>query len=734
MDENQTKKRRVFTLDQKEAIVKGIEEYSTFREGLSQYHISSSTYYKWKRQLAEETKDAPLLDSSLPVPEEKEKEGNADQLAEESTVGQPPDLPPPIPEEKEVDVDQTKKRRIFTAGQKEAIVKGIEECSTFREGLSQYHISSSTYYKWKRQLAEETKDAPPLDSSLPIPEERGLGVDSGERPEYPQKEKRVFYPLILGLIVLISVSFLLMKVKWTVDKSREVAIPTPQLPTDLPTKMEPRERPKEPDRENRRALRSLDHRSYQWTGDFDEMLANRKIRVLLPHSRTLYFNDRGHERGLMGETIRDFERYLNKKYSRQLGHQPLTVFIIPETRDALLSGVANGFGDIAAGSITVTETRQKMVDFIVPKDLPPVSEILVTGPKSPPVNSLDDLSGKNIHVRKTSSYYESLLSLNERLNREREGSFMAFFRSINPLQWLFELEEKALINMVLVPDALEDEDLLEMLNAGIIEFLVVDSWKAKLWAQILPKIKVREDIVLRKRGQIGWAIRKGSPKLEAEGLDFYKNYLKKHSIREIRLAQIYRRFKQIKDPTEKTELKRFEQTIALFEKYGHRYNFDPLMLAAQGYQESTLDQQKISPVGAIGVMQIMPMTGASMNVGNIRLLEPNIHAGTKYMDQLMSLYFKGSNFDEQERTLFAFASYNAGPAKILTVRKLAKQRGLDPNKWFNNVEIMSTERIGLETTTYVRNIYKYFVAYKLMSKKTAEKEKARQDFPLTKGG
>ena len=474
---------------------------------------------------------------------------------------------------------------------------------------------------------------------------------------------------------------------------------------------QPADKPAAPAEDGRKQLRGLSVTSPEWTGDFDKMLEYRRIRVLVPHSRTLYFNDRGRERGLIGETVRDFEHYLNKKYARKLRKRPLTVFIVPHTRDVLLTDVAKGLGDIAAGDITVTEERLKTVDFVAPEGLPHVSEVLVTGPKSPTVGVIDDLAGKTVHVRKSSSYYESLLSLNKRF--KKEGGF-------------WSQKRKAPVKIILVPDALEDEDLMEMLNAGLFEFLVVDDWIAKIWAQVLHKIQVREDIVLRSGGRIGWAIRKGSPKLEVEIRDFYKNYIKKNSIREIRLAQYHKRIKQMKNPTGTAEWKRFEKTIALFEKYGQKYQFDPLMLTAQGYQESTLDQNKRSPVGAIGIMQIMPATGASLKVGNIRETEPNIHGGAKYMNLLMSSYFPDNRFNEHDRTLFAFASYNAGPGNISKMRKLAEKRGLDPNKWFNNVEVVTAEMIGLETTTYVRSIYKYYVAYKLTLKDLEEKRIARE--------
>ena len=199
----------------------------------------------------------------------------------------------------------------------------------------------------------------------------------------------------------------------------------------------------------------------------------------------------------------------------------------------------------------------------------------------------------------------------------------------------------------------------------------------------------------------------------------------------IDLQQYYKRVKQLKNPAGTASWKRFEKTIALFEKYGHKYQFDPLMLAAQGYQESTLNQSKRSHAGAIGIMQIMPETGAELNVGDITVAEPNIQAGAKYMNQLMTRYFSDADFNEQNRTLFAFASYNAGPGNISKMRKLAEKRGLDPNTWFNNVEVVTAQKIGIETTTYVRNIYKYYAAYKLMIEAQAKQDKAREQ--LTPG-
>ena len=237
---------------------------------------------------------------------------------------------------------------------------------------------------------------------------------------------------------------------------------------------------------------------------------------------------------------------------------------------------------------------------------------------------------------------------------------------------------------------------------------------------------------LRPKTKLGWAIRKNSPKLAAELNEFYAYYAKQAGGIPALQRQYMARVKALKDATASADQKRLLALVEIFKKYGQQYNFDPLMLAAQGYQESALNQDAKSHVGAIGVMQVMPATGAELKVGDIRQADPNIHAGIKYMDQLMTKYFKDAKFDEQNRTLFAFASYNCGPGNVSKMRKEAEKRGLDPNQWFNNVEIVTAEKIGIETTTYVRNIFKYYAAYKLVTEAQAAAGSAKQQVPAGK--
>jgi membrane-bound lytic murein transglycosylase MltF len=333
-----------------------------------------------------------------------------------------------------------------------------------------------------------------------------------------------------------------------------------------------------------------------------------------------------------------------------------------------------------------------------------VSEIVVTGPRSPAIATLDDLQGQEVFVRSSSSYHESLVALNER----------------------FKAEGKKPVVLKPAPETLEDEDLLEMLNAGLVRAVVVDDYMAEFWKQILPAITLNKEAALRTDGQIAWAIRKGSPLLKAELDRFARKNAMKTAFGNMMFQRYLKSTKFVKNAAGEADLKRFRQLVELFRKYGETYGLDWLLMAAQGYQESRLDQSVKSPVGAIGVMQVMPATGKDMKVGDITQLEANVHAGIKYMRFMIDQYYKDEPMDTLNKGLFAFASYNAGPARIRGLRKTAQARGLDPNLWFNNVERVAAEKIGRETVTYVSNIYKYYVAYKLILEEMEEKEKAKQ--------
>ena len=167
--------------------------------------------------------------------------------------------------------------------------------------------------------------------------------------------------------------------------------------------------------------------------------------------------------------------------------------------------------------------------------------------------------------------------------------------------------------------------------------------------------------------------------------------------------------------------------VNLFQKYAKQYDFDWLMVAAQAYQESGLDPSAKSRVGAVGIMQVMPRVAESppISIKQVQRLENNVHAGVKILRHYRDTYFNEPQLDDFNRTLLCFAAYNAGPTRISTLRKRAARQGLNPNVWFGNVEQIASERIGRETVTYVSNIYKYYVAYRLVVEENERRAAAK---------
>jgi membrane-bound lytic murein transglycosylase MltF len=430
----------------------------------------------------------------------------------------------------------------------------------------------------------------------------------------------------------------------------------------------------------------------KWTGDFEQMVQRRAIRFLIPYSKTFYFFDKATQRGATYEMGNLFEKTINDQLKTR--HLKINVIFIPTSRERLIPALSEGLGDIAAGNLTITDKRTQQVDFCDPFSTG-INEILVTGLRHPPVNAISDLSGKEIHVRKSSSYYESL----EQANRTLSAA------------------DKPAIKIIEANDNLEDEDLLEMVNAGLIPMIVIDSHKGQFWAQILEKIKLHPDIKFRENARIAWAIRKNTPQLKTVINDFVKVNKKGTLMGNTIFNRYLKSTKYVKNNLAGEDRKRFEETIQIFKKYGDIYDFDWLMLAALAYQESTIDQRKRSHAGAIGVMQILPTTASdkNVNISKIDEIEHNIHAGTKYLRFMMDRYFDDPGIDGLNRVLLTFASYNAGPAKVSKLRKEAKAMNLDPNVWFHNVEVVAAKRIGRETVQYVSNIFKYYIAYTFIS-------------------
>jgi membrane-bound lytic murein transglycosylase MltF len=437
-----------------------------------------------------------------------------------------------------------------------------------------------------------------------------------------------------------------------------------------------------------------------FTGDLDGMEARRLIRVGVTFNRTHYFVDRGTQGGLSFAYARQFETNLNA--ARRTGHLRIHVIPVPLPRDSLLSALVSGRVDAVAAQLTITPERQQVVDFSEPVRRN-VSEVVVTAPGVPVVTSEDDLSGQRVFVRASSSYADSLRTLSGRL--ERKG--------------------RPPVTIVAAPEYLEDDDLLEMVNAGLVERTVVDDYLAEFWAGIFTDLTVNRGVPLRSGGDLAVAFRKNSPRFAAE----INGFVRTHRLGTLFGNTIARRYLQNTQPARRAtsgiDRQRFLALQDVFRRFGERYELVYLMMMAKGYRESRLDQNVRSRAGAIGVMQIMPALGRSLGVGDIRQLEPNIHAGVKYTRQLIDDYLGNEPLDDMNRVLMAFASYNAGPTRIRQLRREAARRNLDPNVWFGHVERIAAERIGRETVAHVSSISKYYLAFRLFDEQEQRRSRHR---------
>ncbi len=436
-------------------------------------------------------------------------------------------------------------------------------------------------------------------------------------------------------------------------------------------------------------------------GDLDEMAKNRNIRALVLLNPIAFFYDKGHPKGVMYEALEEFQKFVNQKL--KTGTLNIKVTFLPMRVDQVEAALNEGVGDMIAYGIAVTPEREQRVAFSTPiqKD---VSQIIVTGKDFGAVSSLADLGGKEVYVSPLTTYYGNLQNVNETLQKEGKTPIV-----------IKEADKN-----------LMDDDLVQMVNAGLIPSTVTTKPRAALWAQVLDKIQPHPDLEIATGGQLAWVMRKNNPQLKQLVDEFVASHSVGTSFGNTLVRRYLQNTKWVKNSTSAEEMKKFQANLALFQKYSGEYDFDYLMIAAQGYQESLLDQSKKNPSGAVGIMQVIPKYAAAnpINIPNVSTADGNIHAGVKMLRDIDDKYFNDPKIDQLNKTLFVFASYNAGPNRIVRLRKETADMGLDPNVWFNNVELVAAKDIGQETVTYVSNIYKYYIAYKLAVEQRTAKQKA----------
>jgi len=426
-------------------------------------------------------------------------------------------------------------------------------------------------------------------------------------------------------------------------------------------------------------------------GDLDSMVARRKIRALVPYTNLYYYIDGKERKGIAFEALNLFEKSLNE----QLKFYPpkVRVIFIPVNRSQVIPLLEDGYADLAYAGMTINEERKQHVDFSTPT-ITGLKEIVVGGLTSPKLNSLADLSGKEIYIHKGSSYESSVLKLNDSL--KQVGLPPIIVKHVDPY--------------------LETEDMLELVNDGVIPFTATVEDVARQWTKVMDSLVLYHKIPLARNVSYGWVFRKGSPKLKAAADKFIAKNRKGTLIGNMLYNKYVTSVKHLKGMHSKNTVAQVKALRTTFQTHANSYRLDWVLLVAQGYQESGLRQGLVSHAGAVGIMQVKPSTAAGrpIYIKNIRTVDNNVHAGVKYMRFIIDQYFNDPEIDTLNRQLLALASYNAGPNRIARFRRIAKARGLNPNIWFDNVEIIAAREIGRETVQYVSNIYKFYASYRAL--------------------
>lgn len=387
------------------------------------------------------------------------------------------------------------------------------------------------------------------------------------------------------------------------------------------------------------------HKEKAYRADLAEIKKQKVLRVLTRNNSTCFFVYRGEELG--------FEYELARAFAGELGVR--LEIIIPPDREALLGYLESGRGDMTAASLAITPEREKKFAFSAPYNM--VSELLVVPAADTKTQGLGDLKGKKISVRKSSGYYQSLARL-----QAQHG---------------FEIE--------FLPEEMETEDILAEVNAGKIAATVADS--------NIVEVELTYSADIRAVGPIGdpvqkaWVMRKDQPALKAAADAFVKkNY--KGLLYNMLVTKYFKNKKQMRAASGEARADlggKLSAYDALVKKYAKEYELDWRLVTSQMFQESRFDPEARSWVGAIGLMQVMPTTGKDLKIADLTDNEQNIHGGIKLLLRYAKM-FEGAELKEKDRLRMALAAYNCGPGHVFDARRLALDQGLNPDRWFGNVE------------------------------------------------
>ncbi|MFV0421690.1 transglycosylase SLT domain-containing protein [Oleidesulfovibrio sp.] len=428
-----------------------------------------------------------------------------------------------------------------------------------------------------------------------------------------------------------------------------------------------------------------------FTGDLKEIQQRKVLRVLVPYNRSDFFLDGAMQRGLAYDTGRAFQKWLNKKLGLK-GEQRITFLYIPAAPDDMLRMLSEGQADIIGFEATLPAEAPPDMRFTTTWTQT-AKAVVVSSKDAPALESVSQLAGKHIYALKSSALAGITADVSRQLVQQG-------------------LKE---IKVTEAEGGLTQEDLMELVDGEAIAFAAVDYEKAQLWATVLSNLKIEENAVLTDTAARAWVVRKESIQLKSVCDSFIKYYRRSGDYAWLQ-QKYYDRTTYVADAGRSDELESLEATLPLFEKYGEMYDFAPLLLAAQGYQESRLNQSARSNRGAVGIMQLLPSTAAAkpVNMPDISTPDKNIHAGVKYLSHLRQTYFSGDAISYLDKMLFSFAAYNAGPGNMRKARRKTAEMGLNPDVWMDNLEVGIARTVGQQPIEYVRNIIKYYIVFQLV--------------------
>ncbi|MBQ4489023.1 MAG: lytic transglycosylase F [Ruminobacter sp.] len=427
-------------------------------------------------------------------------------------------------------------------------------------------------------------------------------------------------------------------------------------------------------------------------GDLSDLIEQKSLRIIVAYDQVGFFINKGKPDGLYVAMFSKFKDFLTKKFPEA---KNVKLYFIPVRQDEVVRYIAEGYGDIATG-MQSTDELKRFVDFTIPEKLW-VEEVAVIGHNQKEINDLTDFSGRVIMVRKSSSYADSLKKLNTYLKA----------MNLKP------------VKVVYADEYMTDADLVDMVDKGEIKATITNDSKIIVWKRLFQNVKFVTGTPIKVNSSLVWGIRHDSPELYRQINLFLRDYrdgTKNGTV-------IYDRYMRTSPIYESQYAKRkewlgitaedLEKYMIIFKKYGDIYNLDWKLLMAQAYQESTLNHNARSNRGAVGIMQVLPSTANEwyINVESVSELDNNVHAGTKYMRYMIDNFFSDKDIDNNNRLLFALASYNSGPSRITRYRKKAAEEGLDANIWFNNVEKIARQYGADETVKYVKNISQFYISY-----------------------